>query len=83
MPAWLARIVTAGLWRRLPWARVLLVAHWLWTHGRDRLERNLTARERGELARLLRKSKGRRANLSERERRRVTELLRRAVTGRG
>ena len=63
------------------WLLVLRAARWLFTEGRKRLA-NLTARERGELADILRKSRGRPGNLSDRERRRLRELVVKAARGR-
>ncbi|HKG35468.1 MAG TPA: hypothetical protein VKA89_03410 [Solirubrobacterales bacterium] len=68
--------------RRFPWMRAWLVAQWLYRHGRERLERNLDERERRELWQLSRKSKGRPANLSGRERDRFVKLVRQAARGR-
>jgi hypothetical protein len=62
--------------------RAWLVAQWLYRHGRERLERNLDARERAQLWELMRKSKGRPANLSARERDRFVRLVRQAARGR-
>jgi hypothetical protein len=42
---------------------------------------NLSPAERERLGQLLRKSKGRRSNLTEREQRRVWELVKKAATG--
>jgi len=68
--------------RRVPWMRAWLVAQWLYRHGYERLQRNLDDGERRELWQLTRKSKGRAANLSGRERDRFVGLVRQAVRGR-
>jgi hypothetical protein len=68
--------------RKIPWMRAWLLAQWLYKHGRSRLDRNLTERERAEMMKLGRKSKGRAANLSSRERDRFKALVRQAATGR-
>ena len=69
-------------WRSVPWARLALAARWLFTHGRGLLERNLTAAQRRELADLLGKSKGRRSNLTHRQRERFVTLVKQAFFGR-
>jgi hypothetical protein len=68
--------------RRIPWVRVWVAAQWLYHQGRKRLEENLSARERRELLELMRRSKGRRANLSAKEQDRFRRLVRQGVTGR-
>jgi hypothetical protein len=70
------------LWRRLPWRRIWAISLWLAKKGRDRLERNLSESERQTLFDLMRKSKGRRRNLSKKEQERFVALVRQAVTGR-
>ena len=45
-------LIRAG--RRLPWARILIAAKWLYERGKD----NLTQAERRELGTLLKKTKG-------------------------
>jgi hypothetical protein len=79
VPAWISRLLP--LIMRTPWTRVLAVATWLGTTGKQRLDRNLTKKERGELAKLLAKSKGRPSNLADRERTRVRRLVHKAAVG--
>ena len=67
---------------RIPWARAVIVAQWLYKHGRQRLEQNLTSSERSELWDLLRKSGGKRSNLSSRQQKRFIALTRQGLTGR-
>jgi hypothetical protein len=67
---------------RIPWARAVVVARWLYKHGRERLEKNLTSSERRELWDLLRISGGRRTNLSSRQQKRFIGLARQGLTGR-
>jgi hypothetical protein len=55
-------------------------ARFIYQHGK-RIYDNLSPAERERLAQLMRKSRGRRSNLTEREQRRVWELVRKAVTG--
>ena len=69
-------------WRSVPWARLAFAAQWLFIHGRGLLERNLTAAQRRELADLLGKSKGRRSNLTPRQRERFVALVKQAFFGR-
>jgi hypothetical protein len=72
------RTVARG--RAVQWAAVYEAARLVYSQGR-RIYDNLSPAERERLGQLLRKSRGRRANLSEREQRRVFELVRKAVTG--
>jgi hypothetical protein len=74
----LSRIVRRG--RAVQWAALYEAAKLVYGHGR-RMYRNLSPAERERLGQLLRKSHGKRANLNEREQRRVFELVRKAVTG--
>lgn len=67
---------------KFPWGRAYLVAMWLFKQGRSRLEQNLTSSERSELLDLLRKSGGKRSNLSSRQQNRFTGLARQGLTGR-
>ena len=67
--------------RTLPWARLSMVVAWPYSQGRDRLEKNLTQRQRQELAELLRKSKGRPSNLTAKQQERVRELVHKAALG--
>jgi hypothetical protein len=80
MPNWLKPAAIARTSN--PWLRSATAARWLYTEGRKRLEENLSAAERRELGSLMAKSKGRRSNLTDREVRRFTELVRRAARGR-
>ena len=70
-----APLVRAG--RRLPWARILIAAKWLYERGKD----NLTQAEWRELGTLLRKTKGDPRNLNAKERSRVRNLVSKGVTG--
>ena len=63
--------------RRMPWARVLILAKWLYERAQD----NLTKAEQRELGTLLKKTKGRPANLNARERSRVRNLVVKGFTG--
>ena len=79
MPAWIAKLVP--LLTKTPWGKVFAVATWAYTVGKSRLEKNLTKKERGELTKLMTKSKGKPSNLSEREQTRFRRLVNKAVTG--
>ncbi len=72
----IAALVRAG--RRVPWARVVIAARWLYERGKD----NLTEAERRELGRVLRKSKGDPRKLTVKEREHVRALVIKGVTGR-
>ncbi len=67
--------------RTVPWLAAWQAARWLFTQGRDRLNNNLSERERQELWRHMRKSKGRRSNLTDREWTRFKGLVSKALTG--
>jgi hypothetical protein len=76
-------ILRSAAWRKVRWDLVWRAAKWLYTRGRDRLEQNLSDRERQELFRVMRKSKGLARNLTAKERERFRELVRKALTGDG
>ncbi len=67
--------------KRIPWARALMVAQWMYRHGSERLQKNLTDSERGDLWNLFRKSKGQRSNLTPKEQQRFIDLVRQAARG--
>ncbi len=81
MAPWIVRRFTPKRWRRVPWSMVWAAAVWLAEQGRERVERNLSQKERQELLRLVGKSKGRPGNLSGRERSRVKNLAGKAIRG--
>jgi len=66
--------------RAVQWAAIYEAAKLVYGHGR-RMYNNLSPAERERLGQLLRKSRGKRANLSDREQHRVFELVRKSVTG--
>jgi hypothetical protein len=68
-------------WSRIPWMRVWVISVWLVRKARDRLEKNLSSGERQELLNLMRKSKGRRRNLTGKDEDRFRSLVRKAVLG--
>jgi hypothetical protein len=81
MPAWLARRAAPAVWRRIPWKMVWTVTLWLAGKGRDRVENNLTARERKEFWRLVKKARGRPGNLAQRDRTRLKNIAGKAIRG--
>jgi hypothetical protein len=80
MPGTITRLVTRG--RAIPWLALYESGRWIYGHGRRAWE-NLDPSERERLGDLLRKSKGRRSNLSTRERDELGSLVKKAVTGKG
>jgi hypothetical protein len=66
--------------RAIRWVALYETAKVVYGHGK-RLYDNLSPAERERLGQLMRKSRGRRSNLTEREQRRVFELVRKAITG--
>ena len=81
MLARIARRLVPVAWRRIPWRLVWAGVLWLGAKGRERLERNLTEREQRELWSLVKKSKGRPANLPQRDRTRLKNIAGKAVRG--
>ena len=73
------RLIRRG--RAVRWAALYETGKVVYGHGR-RMYRNLSPAERERLGQLLRKSRGKRSNLNDREQRRIFELVRKAVTGR-
>jgi hypothetical protein len=74
----LSRLSRRG--RAVRWAAVYEAAKAIYQHGR-RLYDNLSPAERERMAQLLRKSRGKRSNLTEREQRRLWELVKKTVSG--
>jgi len=72
MPAWGPLIVGA---RRIPWRTLFVAGQQLYQRSRA-FRDNLTAEERTRVGELLRKSKGRRANLTDGEVAEVTGFVR-------
>jgi hypothetical protein len=79
MPSWIAKRAAPAIWRRIPWKMVWAVSIWLFEKGRDRLSENLTKRERSEFLNLIAKSKGRPANLAQRDRARLKNIAGKAL----
>ena len=80
MPGTISKLVTRG--KAIPWLALYESGKWVYGHGRRAWE-NLEPNERQLLGGLLRKSKGRRSNLSARERDQLFSLVKKAVTGKG
>jgi hypothetical protein len=81
MPAWIAKVAAKSAWKRVPWKMVWMVSLWLVEKGRDRMQANLTKRERQELANLVLRSKGRPGNLAQRDRTRIKNIAGKAIRG--
>lgn len=77
MPAWSAAIATA---KRIPWKALFIAGQQLYVRGR-KFRDNLSEAERSRLGGLLRKSKGRRTNLTDREVADLRDLVRKGITG--
>ena len=71
--------IAAGA-RRVPWRTLFVAGQQLYQRGRA-FRDNLSATERTELGELLRKAKGRRANLSDPEVQKLRELVFKGVRG--
>ena len=81
MPAWIARRAAPAVWKRIPWKMVWTVVVWLGNKGRERIEHNLTQKEQSEFWNLLKKSKGKPGNLSQRDRTRIKSIAGKAIRG--
>jgi hypothetical protein len=78
MAGTVSKLVARG--RSVQWLALYESAKLIYTHGK-RLWDNLDPAERQDLGRLVRKSKGRRANLTEGERSQLLSLVKKAATG--
>lgn len=78
MPVWAALVSSRA--RAVPWTILYKSATWLYGRGQQFWD-NLGAGERKELGDLVKKSKGRRANLSEREAERLRNIVRKGFSG--
>ncbi|HEY4779006.1 MAG TPA: hypothetical protein VIH47_05375 [Solirubrobacterales bacterium] len=81
MPAWIARRAAPAIWKRIPWKMVWTVVVWLGNKGRERVEDNLSQKEQSEFWNLLKKSRGRPENLSQRDRTRIKSIAGKAIRG--
>ncbi len=71
-----ARVVETA--RRIRWVYVLEVARWLYDHGRDSWDR-LSPRERQELGRIVRESRGRPGSITRSEREELRRIVAKAL----
>jgi len=81
MPLWIARRAAPAVWKRIPWKMVWTVVVWLGNKGRERIENNLTQKEQGEFWSLLKKSRGKPGNLSQRDQTRIKSIAGKAIRG--
>ncbi|HVO52797.1 MAG TPA: hypothetical protein VMT37_00135 [Solirubrobacterales bacterium] len=81
MPTWIARKTIPAVWKRIPWRTVWAISLWLAEKGRERIRQNLSAEEQSEFWSLLKKSKGRRSNLADRDRARLKTIVGKAIRG--
>ncbi|HWC08969.1 MAG: hypothetical protein QOE75_1140 [Solirubrobacterales bacterium] len=81
MPWWIASKAAPAVWKRIPWKMVWTVSLWLAEKGRERIRQNLTQSEQSEFFGLIKKSKGRPSNLSQRDRTRLKNIAGKAVRG--
>ena len=81
MPLWIAKRSARAAWKRIPWTMVWAISVWLAKKGRERVEANLTKKERSELVNLVAKSKGKPANLAQRDRTRLKHIAGNAIRG--
>lgn len=81
MPWWIASKAAPAVWKRIPWKMVWTVSLWLAEKGRERVRQNLTQSEQSEFFGLIKKSKGRPSNLSQRDRTRLKNIAGKAIRG--
>jgi hypothetical protein len=81
MPFWIARRAAPAVWKRIPWKMVWAVVVWLGGKGRERIAENLTQKEQTEFWHLLKKSKGKPGNLSQRDQTRMKNIAGKAIRG--
>jgi hypothetical protein len=81
MPWWIARKAAPAVWKRIPWKMVWTVSLWLAEKGRERVRENLTQSEQDEFWGLIKRSKGRPSNLSQRDRTRLKNIAGKAIRG--
>jgi hypothetical protein len=67
--------------RAVPWAVVWEVGRSLWFNSRDRVNENLSPKEREDFAAIVRKGRGRPWNLDDKERGHLVSLVKQASTG--
>ena len=67
--------------KSIRWGVAWKAALFLWNQGRDRLRHNLSDNERREFRDLMVKSKGRPSNLTDKQKGRLRDLVKQALTG--
>jgi hypothetical protein len=72
VPSTISILLSRG--KALPWARIYFFGEWAYRKGRA-AHGGLSEKERGDLGKLLKKSKGRRGNLTDREFERLRGLV--------
>jgi len=78
MAGTVSKLISRG--RTVQWLALYETARMVYGHGKRAWD-NLDSSERESIGNLLRKSKGRRSNLSDRERDQLWTLVKKAVTG--
>jgi hypothetical protein len=78
MAGGITRLFTRG--RAIPWLALYQSGRWIYGHGRQAWQ-NLEPTQRERLGELVRKSKGRRSNLSTQERDELWSLVKKAAIG--
>jgi hypothetical protein len=81
MPTWIAKYAVPWLWKKVPWKTVWTITLWLGQKGRERVRDNLTESEQTEFWSLLKKSRGKPSNLTQRDRVRVKDMVGKAIRG--
>jgi hypothetical protein len=79
MAGGISKLIARG--RGVPWLALYESGRWIYGHGK-RAWANLEPAERERLGQLLRKSKGRRSNLTTKERDELWSLVKKAASGR-
>jgi hypothetical protein len=81
MPFWIAKRAAPAVWRRIPWKMVWVVSVWLFEKGRNRVDANLTKKERSEFLNIIARSKGKPNNLPQRDKTRLKNIAGKAIRG--
>jgi uncharacterized membrane protein YccC len=77
--SFLSKLWTRG--RAIPWALAWEVGRSLWFNSRERVNENLTEKERRDFASIVRERRGRPWNLDSHEGHRLVVLMKKAATG--
>jgi hypothetical protein len=81
MPVWIAKRAVPWIWRKVPWKTVWAVTLWLAQKGRDRVHNNLSQSEQTEFWNLMKKSRGKPSNLTQRDQTRIKNIVGKAIRG--